>query len=68
MGRGRSKGSTLGYKDVFGKEMKENEVGKVRIVSEEKVVELMGWKGLFGWNLYISIGCGWGGARESNLG
>ena len=47
----RLKGSTLGFIDVFGKEMKEmkeSEVGKIRKVAEEKFVELIGWKGSFG--------------------
>ena len=48
MRRLRIKGSTLGFIDVFSKEMKGSEVGKVRRVAEEKVVELMGWKKSFG--------------------
>ena len=44
----RLKGSTLGFIDVFSKEMKGSEVGKVRRVAEEKVVEFMGWKRTFG--------------------
>ena len=48
MRRVRLKGSTSGFIDVFGKEMKGSGVGKVRRVAEETVVELMGWKGSFG--------------------
>ena len=48
MRRMRLKGSTSDFIDVCGKEMKGSEVGKVRRVTEEKVVELMGWKGSFG--------------------
>ena len=48
MRRMRLKGSTSSFIDVFGKDMKGREVGKVRRVAEEKVVEIMGWKGSFG--------------------
>ena len=44
----RLKGSTSGFRDVLGKEMNGSEGGKVRRVAQEKVVELMGWKGSFG--------------------
>ena len=44
----RLKVSISGFIDVSSKEMKGSEVGKVRRVAEEKVVELMGWKGSFG--------------------